>query len=95
MIRLIKRVEFILFYFEIDNMLDSVIDKDLLSEVNREKMREALLLKHVHQHEKEFQKHMDSGEKKTLPIIKSFSDMSKKLSHADFKETVATEKGNG
>ena len=46
-------------------------------------MRNALLLKHVHQHEKEFQKQINSGEKKSFPLIKSLADMGKKVSHID------------
>lgn len=55
----------------------------ILDEAAREHVRSALLLKHVHQHEKEFQKQLDSGEKRSFPLIKSLADMGKKISHVD------------
>ena len=38
----------------------------IIDESKREFIRNALLLKHVHQHEKEFQKQLNNGEKKSL-----------------------------
>ena len=49
-----------------DDLLNKVIDLRLIDESKREFIRNALLLKHVHQHEKEFQKQLNSGEKKSL-----------------------------
>lgn len=57
----------------------------LLNEEHKEGVRNALLLKHVHQHEKEFQKQLSNGEKKPFPFVKSLADMGKKMSHLDMK----------
>ena len=66
--------------------MESVIKQRLLSEEHREPVRNALLLKHVHQHEKEFQRQISNGEKKTFPLIKSLADMGKRASHIDMKD---------
>lgn len=58
----------------------------VLEEEHRESVRNALLLKHVHQHEKEFQKQISNGEKRPFPLIKSLADMGKKASHIDVRE---------
>lgn len=58
----------------------------ILQEEHRDEVRNALLLKHVHQHEKEFQKQISNGEKKTFPFVKSLADMGKKMSHIDLRE---------
>jgi sodium bicarbonate cotransporter 7 len=70
----------------VDGLLDHVIKAKLLNEDHRESVKNALLLKHVHQHEKEFQKQASSnGEKKPFPLIKSLADIGKKLSHVDMR----------
>jgi hypothetical protein len=52
----------------VEALLDHVIKAKLLDEDHREAVRNALLLKHVHQHEKEFQRQASSnGEKKPFP----------------------------
>ena len=58
----------------------------ILDDECKEQVRNALLLKHVHQHEKEFQKQLSNGEKRSFPLIKSLADMGKKLSHVDVRE---------
>jgi len=60
----------------VDCLLDNVIHLKYLDESKRDLVRNALLLKHVHQHEKEFQKQLNRKNK-------SNSDFSKKSSHAD------------
>ena len=69
-------------------MLDYVIRAKMLDETIRESLRNALLLKHVHQHEKEYHQNKGSsnglgGEKKSFHFVKSLADMGKKLSHID------------
>jgi hypothetical protein len=61
-------------------MLDRVIEKGFLKEHERSQMKETILYKHIHQHEKQFQKQLDNGEKKTLPIIRSFADLKNRSS---------------
>ena len=56
-----------------------------LREEDREAVRNTLLLKHVHQHEKEVKKQINNGEKKSFPLIKSLADMGKKASNFDFQ----------
>ena len=69
--------------------MDNVIRTKQLDENNREQLRNALLLKHVHQFEKEYHQHKLStangaGEsKKSFHFVKSLADMGKKLSHMD------------
>ena len=70
-------------YIILDGILDYSVRIKLLAEDSKESVRNALLLKHVHQHEKEFQKQLDNGEKRSFPLIKSLADMGKKLSHVD------------
>ena len=72
-----------------DGLLDYVIKIKLLEETNREPLRNALLLKHVHQHEKEYHQNKlsTSGEKKSFHFVKSLADMGKKLSHIDLKDS--------
>lgn len=60
-----------------------MIKQRYLNEDHKEAVRNALLLKHVHQHEKEFQKQINTGERKPFPLIKSLADMGKKTSHID------------
>lgn len=66
-------------------MLDYVLRTKHLREEDREAVRNTLLLKHVHQHEKEFKKQINNGEKKSFPLIKSLADMGKKASNFDFQ----------
>ncbi len=67
-------------------MLDYVMRTKHLREEDREAVRNTLLLKHVHQHEKEFKKQINNGEKKSFPLIKSLADMGKKASNVDFQK---------
>jgi hypothetical protein len=69
-----------------DEMLEYVMRTKHLREEDREAVRNTLLLKHVHQHEKEFKKQINNGEKKSFPLIKSLADMGKKTSHVDFQK---------
>lgn len=48
-----------------------------------ENIKTVLMSRHVHQHEKEFVKQIDNGEKKTLPIVKSIIDIAKRGSSAE------------
>ena len=68
-----------------------MVESRLLDESKRDQVRNALLLKHVHQHEKEFQKQLSNGEKRAFPLIKSLADMGKKVSNVDFREMVHSE----
>jgi hypothetical protein len=72
-----------------DGMLDYVIRAKMLDENIREALRNALLLKHVHQHEKEYHKLTSngSGDKKSFHFVKSLADMGKKLSHIDLNNS--------
>ncbi len=56
----------IIILFLLDSLLDNVVDLKMIDVSKREFIRNALLLKHVHQHEKEFQKQISNGEKKSL-----------------------------
>jgi hypothetical protein len=66
-----------------DGLLDAVIHTNVLHDEHREPVRNALLLRHVHQHEREFQRGVNSGEKKHFPLIRSLADMGKKQSSTD------------
>lgn len=63
-----------------------MIRLNLLEEDHREKVRNALLLKHVHQFDKDFQNKLDNGEKRSFPLIKSLADMGKKTSQIDVNQ---------
>ena len=78
----------------VDCLLENVIRLKYLDESKRDLVKNALLLKHVHQHEKEFQKQLNNGEKRTFPLIKSFADLSsKRSSHADM-QNISNQPGN-
>lgn len=62
----------------------------VLEEEHKDEVRNALLLKHVHQHEKEFQKQLSNGEKRAFPFVKSLADMGKKMSHIDLREAASS-----
>lgn len=62
----------------------------ILEEPHKDEVRNALLLKHVHQHEKEFQKQLSNGEKKSFPFVKSLADLGKKVSHVDLREATSS-----
>ena len=68
----------------VDGLIASLVSAGLLSDTKCDDVRNALMSKHIHQFEKEFQKQLDSGEKKTFPLIKSLADMGKKSSQAEF-----------
>ena len=76
---------YILTFFK-DGILEYAVKARILEDESKEQVRNALLLKHVHQHEKEFQKQLSNGEKRSFPLIKSLADMGKKLSHMDMRE---------
>lgn len=69
-----------------DCFLDNAIASRHLDESKRDLLKNTLLLKHVHQHEKEFQKQLDKGEKRSIPLIKSIADIDKKFSKIDLQE---------
>lgn len=72
----------------VDQLVEAVVRGKHLDEQHREQVKNALLLKHVHQHEKEFQRQISNGEKRSFPLIKSLADMGKRASHADMKECI-------
>jgi len=63
----------------VEELLDNVVNDGFLDESKREFVKNALLLKHIHQHEKEFQNSLNNGEKKSL--------FSKKPSSQNINET--------
>ncbi|CAF1020101.1 unnamed protein product [Adineta steineri] len=68
----------------IDIILDDLIANELLSPEKRSIVRSALLLKHVHQHEKEFHRHLHAQEiKKPLPFTRSLAEFSRNRSQKD------------
>ncbi|CAF1216222.1 unnamed protein product [Rotaria sp. Silwood1] len=68
----------------IDMILDDMIANELLSSDKRFVVRNALLLKHVHQHEKEFHRQLHSQEsKKPLPFTRSLAEFSRNRSQKD------------
>ncbi|CAF3524763.1 unnamed protein product [Rotaria socialis] len=67
-----------------DMILDDLIANDLLTADKRFIVRNALLLKHVHQHEKEFHRQLHSQEiKKPLPFTRSLAEFSRNRSQKD------------
>ena len=77
----------------VDNLQESLSDEfvslNILKEEHKKEFCNTLLLKHIHQQDKEFQRQLNSGEKKQLPFVKSQTDLRKKTSNADFKDTSA------
>uniref|UniRef100_A0A0L8G4E9 Anion exchange protein n=1 Tax=Octopus bimaculoides TaxID=37653 RepID=A0A0L8G4E9_OCTBM len=63
-----------------DLILDTMMANKQLAEENREKVKETLLSRHRHQHEKRYRKPEESGSKLHLPIIRSLADIGKKYS---------------
>lgn len=56
-----------------------LVQANVLKETDFDHVKSILLAKHVHQHEKEYKKQLDLGEKKTLSIVKSISDFTKNI----------------
>lgn len=54
-----------------DLVLDNMVNSEVLPVEKREKVREALLKKHIHQHQRE---------KHVLPIIRSFTEIGRNQS---------------
>lgn len=76
----------------IDLILDDLIAKGSLSEEKRFAVRNCLLLKHVHQHEKEFQRQLHAQDmKKTLSFTRSFAELARNLSHKDVTAAAAAD----
>lgn len=77
----------------VDNLQESLSDEfvslNILKEEHKKAFYNTLLLKHIHQHEKEFQRQINSGEKKHLSFVKSQTGLGKKTSNADFKDISA------
>ncbi|CAF3643219.1 unnamed protein product [Rotaria sordida] len=72
----------------VDMILDDIIANELLSSDKRIVVRNALLLKHVHQHEKEFHRHLHLQEiKKPLPFTRSLAEFSRNRSQKDVTAT--------
>ena len=63
-----------------DLALDNMVANKQLAEENRDKVRETLLSRHRHQHEKRHRKTEEGGSKLHLPIIRSLADIGKKYS---------------
>lgn len=76
----------------VDSLLEYLVRTRHLDDSKRELVRNALLLKHVHQHEKNFAKHINNGEKRPFPLIKSISDMTKKFSANDLQSISSSHK---
>lgn len=68
----------------IESFLENVIRLGYLDESKRYLVKNLLLLKHVHQHEKEFHD-TKIKERKAFPLIKSFADMRERISHVDLQ----------
>ncbi|CAF0758464.1 unnamed protein product [Rotaria sordida] len=68
----------------IDMILDSMISNKSLSPEKRCVTRNALLLKHIHQHEKEFHRHLHTQEiRKPLPFTRSLAELTRIRSQKD------------
>ncbi|CAF1088075.1 unnamed protein product, partial [Didymodactylos carnosus] len=68
----------------VDMILDDLIAGGSLQQDKRQALRNALLLKHIHQHEKTFHKHLHREEvKKSLPFTRSLAEFSRNRSHHD------------
>jgi hypothetical protein len=68
----------------IDMILDDMIANKSLSSEKRYIARNSLLLKHIHQHEKEFYRHLHTQEiKKPLPFTRSLAEFSRNRSQKD------------
>ncbi|CAF1092949.1 unnamed protein product, partial [Brachionus calyciflorus] len=61
----------------IDKVLMFLVQASVLKESDFENVKSVLLSKHIHQHEKQYKKQLDFGEKKSLSIVKSFTDLTK------------------
>ncbi|CAF2962810.1 unnamed protein product [Rotaria sp. Silwood2] len=73
----------------IDMILDDMIANELLPSDKRFIVRNALLLKHVHQHEKEFHRQLHSQEiKKPLPFTRSLAEFSRNRSQKDVTASI-------
>ncbi|CAF2401099.1 unnamed protein product [Rotaria sp. Silwood2] len=68
----------------IDMILDNMISNKSLSAEKRLVTRNALLLKHIHQHDKEFHRHLHTQEiKKPLPFTRSLAELTRIRSQKD------------
>lgn len=54
-----------------------LVQASVLKDSDFEHVKSILLAKHIHQHEKDYSKQLDLGEKKSLPFVKSLSDLTK------------------
>ncbi|CAF0728534.1 unnamed protein product [Didymodactylos carnosus] len=67
-----------------DMILDDMVAADSLPQDKRQQVRNALMLKHIHQHEKTFHKHLHREEvKKPLPFTRSLAEFSRNRSQHD------------
>lgn len=71
----------------VDALLNEITSTGKIEANKREQLKSVLLSRHCHQHEKEYKKLLDQGEKKSIPLIKSLADMGKKNSKKDVKES--------
>lgn len=77
---------FFLFYRTcfVDIILDDMIAHRSLPSEKRSIARTALLLKHIHQHEKEFYRHLHTQDtKKQLPFTRSLAELKRNRSQKD------------
>lgn len=77
-----------------DIIIDYFIETNQLDENNRHLIKHILLAKHLHQHEKQFQKNIDNGDKRQFPLIKSIADMGRKASQRDLEGNASTSPTN-
>lgn len=73
----------------VDLVLDNMISSGHLNEGAREKVREALLKRHRHLHDKKEKKENSSGNMSRLPIIRSLAEIGKIHSSSKSKFTYA------
>lgn len=67
-------------------LVETFIRLKILNDAHKEDLRKTLLLKHVHQHDKEFQKSSDD-KVESFPRVKSLAGLSKKSSSNVLRET--------
>ncbi|XP_064598184.1 electroneutral sodium bicarbonate exchanger 1-like isoform X3 [Liolophura sinensis] len=78
-----------------DLILDNLLASKQLEEELRDKVREALMCRHHHQHEKRHKQRDENGSRIHLPIIRSLADIGKKYSEPRGLVSQGEEKGIG
>ncbi|CAM4906352.1 unnamed protein product [Rotaria socialis] len=73
----------------VDMILDAMIANESLSSEKRLVTRNTLLLKHIHQHDKEFHRLLHTQEsKKLLPFTSSFAELTRNRSQKDITQSI-------